>query len=342
MKFPTYIHTIGTGWLTMARLKIIPPRSVWTLILVVAACVAISPPASSQVYYGTVYSGASTGSNGTVYGWGVTDVWFTDSYHTARITTWLSSPGWRRYVSGGGSAYNFKRADLSLPFDANDLGQYTASSTHDATCTYMGVIINAAPSVARTTVPYVVLSLVTTGVIPADNVGRTAFNTALGTTSLGTRYYSTQAYWGTGVQVVGTVYPTSFSGPITIHREVREDKLYHGNTLYQQTAPPIYPDTSFPEFRDDNPQSGGSADKVYDLDAPGVGGVPLGTTSRIRTNFRQWAVLNSPALVVSPIDLYWYSRVSIYRDSTGEHLKTDVSGDNVAGVGQTNTTWNLL
>lgn len=77
--------------------------------------------------------------------------------------------------------------------------------------------------------------------------------------------------------------------------------------------------------------------------APGVtnNGGPLGTIYRVRCNFRQWAVLNSIPLVVSPIDLYWFSRESIVVTSGGDQLKSDVSGDNIAGEGVTNTTWNL-
>jgi hypothetical protein len=262
--------------------------------------------------------------------------------HEGYVTTALQSPNGRvASASGTWLGQGHSRADVYLPFASNDLGTYTVSSYHSAYCAIMGWFILQRLTQSSTTVPYVLLALQTSGTIPDDNAGKTAFNNALGTTTLGTRYYSTQAYWGTGVQIVGTVYPTDLADSITIRREVREDKIFQGNTLYQQTAPPIYDDTSPANLRDDYPLSGGSAHTIYDLDAPGIADAPVGTILRMRTNFREWAVLNSKALVVSPIDLYWYSRVSIIGTSTGDQLKTDVPGDNVAGVGQTKTTWNL-
>jgi hypothetical protein len=298
-------------------------------------------PAAAQMGYATIYSGASTGSNGTVYGWGVTDVTYTDSYHTAQVTTWLSSPN-GRYANGGGTAYNFVRGDTSLPYVANDLGTYFVSSTHYGTCQISGPLWpSPVPTNKQTTVPYVVLTLRNAGTVSADNGGLSEFNSRLGSTNLGTRYYPTYAIWGTGVEIVGTVYPTNFTGSITIRREIREDKTYVGSSLLRQDAPPIHDDTTDDLMRDDLPQSGGSGGKVYDLDAPGMGGIPNGATYRVRTNFRQWAVLNSLSLVVSPIDLYWYSRISVKGTATGDQLATDVSGDNVASVGVTKTTWNL-
>jgi hypothetical protein len=106
----------------------------------VAAYLAMPSPAAATMWYGTTYSGISVGGDRTVYGWGVTDVWYTDSYHTASITTWLYSPGWRRAVSGGGTAFNFIRVDVYLPPDPNDLGTYCVSSTHSGNCPFMGFL----------------------------------------------------------------------------------------------------------------------------------------------------------------------------------------------------------
>ncbi len=102
-----------------------------------------------------------------------------------------------------------------------------------------------------------------------------------------------------------------------------------------------FDDTSPNDVRDDDPQSGGSGGKVYDLDAPGVGGgFPVGTILRIRTNFRQWATLSSGGNRLSA-DLQWFSRVSIIKTSGNDALQSDVGGDNVAGTGTTNLSWNL-
>lgn len=102
-------------------------------------------------------------------------------------------------------------------------------------------------------------------------------------------------------------------------------------------------DTSDQVLRDDNPRSGGSSGKVYDLDAPGIGttgSAPIGRIVRTRVNFRQWATISGTDNRVSA-DLQWFSRQSIMKTSTGDVLRTDVPGDNIAGNGTTTLTWNL-
>ena len=77
------------------------------------------------------------GSDGTVYGWGVTDgtpppgISMT---HTAYVWTSLTSPKGRSTASGPLGTYtyfaNVVRVDVSLPFDPNDWGTYTTQSFH--------------------------------------------------------------------------------------------------------------------------------------------------------------------------------------------------------------------
>lgn len=81
------------------------------------------------------YSGASVGSDGTVYGWGVTDGTSYTMYHVAYVTTTLTSPVKHRQATlGQHSAQNMVREDVSLPFDDTDLGYYFVTSTHYAYC----------------------------------------------------------------------------------------------------------------------------------------------------------------------------------------------------------------
>ena len=85
--------------------------------------------------YGDVwYSGATVASNGTVLGWGVTDITNYSMYHQAWATTTLTSPVKHRQASYTNSAQNWTRADVSLPFDSGDLGLYLVSSTHTGYC----------------------------------------------------------------------------------------------------------------------------------------------------------------------------------------------------------------
>lgn len=103
------------------------------------------------------------------------------------------------------------------------------------------------------------------------------------------------------------------------------------------------PDPSAAQFRDDDPQSGGSGGKVYDTDAPGITlsldpNAPLNSIARNRTNFRQWATIDGAKC---SDDLMWFTRLSIKKTLIGEILESSVPGDNVAGSGTTNLNWNL-
>ena len=177
----------------------------------------------------------------------------------------------------------------------------------------------------------------------SDDSASREYVIALGSlNTLGT-FFSTGAganhLWRTGVEIVGTVSPSDFAGTIVIQRQVDGTCTYSTATLLSCRGP--FPDTSDPAFRDDDPQSGGSAGKVYDLDAPGIGTTandPANTILRVRTNFRQWATLNG---VPVSYDFLWYSRVSVIKSDSGDNLSPDISGDNTSGTGTTNLSWNL-
>lgn len=192
------------------------------------------------------------------------------------------------------------------------------------------------------TVVQVTLSLRTSGSISSDNSARAAYISAIGSDILQTRFStgSTFQMWRTNVEIVATVLPANFSSPIVLTRDAI------GFCKFNDTLPlgcSNNPDPSAPQFRDDDPQSGGSGGKVYDSDAPGhtLGldpNAPLDSIARIRTNFRQWATIDGAKC---SDDLMWFSRLSIKKTLIGENLETSVSGDNVAGSGTTNLTWNL-
>src|SRR3990172_6914633 len=88
------------------------------------------------------------GSDGTVYGWGVTDVTNYSMYHMAWATTTLTSPVKHRQASSTASAQNWTRADVSLPFDPDDLGTYSVSTFHEGYCYWIYAFILAATSLA--------------------------------------------------------------------------------------------------------------------------------------------------------------------------------------------------
>ena len=98
---------------------------------VVLFALALVLAASARSYCYSVGSGTSVGSDGTVYGWTVTDGTPPPGYsmtHTAYAWTSLTSPKGRWTASGPTGTYtygvNYVRVEVSLPFDANDLGTY--------------------------------------------------------------------------------------------------------------------------------------------------------------------------------------------------------------------------
>ena len=82
------------------------------------------------------YSGAAVLSNGTVYGWGVTDVTNDFMFHMAWATTTLTSPVKHRQAYNTTGAQNVAVAEVTLPFDGGDLGYYEVQSIHSAYCFY--------------------------------------------------------------------------------------------------------------------------------------------------------------------------------------------------------------
>jgi hypothetical protein len=100
-------------------------------------------------------------------------------------------------------------------------------------------------------------------------------------------------------------------------------------------------DTSSPTFRDDNPQSGVSTGKVYDLDAPGEAPQQVDTnTYRYRGNFYAYATATLPnGTRISPYYTY-YVRVSCRKTTSGFQFINDVTNDNQIAPGTTAITWN--
>jgi hypothetical protein len=286
-------------------------------------------------------------SDGIVHGWGVTDVTTYTMYHVAYVSVTLTSPNGRQAHLDVHSAHNSVREDVYLPFDPNDLGQYELVSMHHAFCNLvMDWIFYELLNEAETTVPYVTLQLRNSGSVSTDNHARDAYNQWNGTTALGTYKSTVDGYWQTGVEIVGTVSPNTYTGLIFLERQILGRRDYNKST----TANPIFPpcpgnptcdDTSYDLFRDSDPQSDYSNGRVYDLDMPGLGPLSTDNTySRYRVNFREYAMAEGVPVQVSP-DLRWYSRLSIQRTNGQTNLKTDVTGDNVSGSGATKLSWNL-
>jgi hypothetical protein len=182
--------------------------------------------------------------------------------------------------------------------------------------------------------------------VSSDNAGISAYNSALGTTNLGIFYShgTSDEYWRvSGVEIVGLVAPSNYTGPIVLHRTIVELRTYNDNNSTPSQIVTNVDDTSDPQLRDDDPQSGGSGGKVYDLDAPGIGllgSAPYGAIFRRRVNFSAYAVVGYGHHTSSNI-LNWYARESVIKTTSGDQLLYDIPGDNVVGTGTTNLTLNL-
>jgi murein DD-endopeptidase MepM/ murein hydrolase activator NlpD len=103
------------------------------LVWLVFGSVAEAMTYSSATYSDIVVSG------GIIYGWGVTDASSGCYCHKAKVTTTITSPNGRIQTNGdlyGGRGHEVARADVQLPFDETDVGDYTEFSTHWAFCPY--------------------------------------------------------------------------------------------------------------------------------------------------------------------------------------------------------------
>jgi len=112
-----------------------------TRLLGLVLVLLLAPQIAKAMTYGRVtYSDMSVGSDGTIYGWGVTDANSGGCYcHTAKVKTTIRSPKGRTRTASdlyGSRGHEHARADVSLVWDDTDLGDYTDTSTHWAFCPY--------------------------------------------------------------------------------------------------------------------------------------------------------------------------------------------------------------
>lgn len=209
------------------------------------------------------------------------------------------------------------------------------------------------------TVISVTLSLRFSDSVSTDNSARTAQQNGVGTLQLGGVPFlssgSEPVLWRHAVEIVGTILPSNYSEPVILQREVvatnswDENNTLAGNAGCNPPQPTPCSDTSLPQYRDDNPQSGNSGGKVYDIDSPGSNlnpTAPIGLIRRRRTNFRQWATVSQlqggqTVDVRVSSDIEWFQRISIQKMRSGVQINSDVPNDNQVGSGTTPLSWNL-
>ncbi|MGH9734949.1 MAG: hypothetical protein ACRD8A_10215 [Candidatus Acidiferrales bacterium] len=145
---------------------------------------------------------------------------------------------------------------------------------------------------------------------------------------------------GVAVETVGTVSPSTYTGSIVIRRTVVSDGTYTNSTYTGEPKTPGEDDTSFAEYQDQDPQSGGSSGKIYDYDDAGIDPTGTGTPYRLRFNYTVYAATSDGTIVSTQSS--FYVRMSCEGTSNGGYqFATDVAGDNIWGTGSTLTSWNL-
>ncbi len=180
----------------------------------------------------------------------------------------------------------------------------------------------------------------TSGTVSTDDAASSNYQNLEGTTNLGPIIGSgalTGCFMGS--EDVGTITPTNYTGSVILHRFIVQQSNYinsgsagGGVTNQDDTANSIY--------RDDDPQSGGSNGKVYDLDAPGLNPPNVdGNTYRSRFNFYAYAALPDGTKISTNFN--FYVRLSCTKTASGYQFVNDVPGDNQIGPGTTALTWNL-
>jgi hypothetical protein len=181
----------------------------------------------------------------------------------------------------------------------------------------------------------------TSQTVSADNAALITYQRIEGTSSLGAFASFPNLGCYTGAEMVGTVQPSNYTGLIVLRRTLLSWASWNGSTNTKMVTTPA-DDTSNARLRDDDPQSGSSSGRSYDLDAPGVSPAVAGAIYHTRQNFSGYAVLDNETNTV-PVSspLAWYSAVSCTLTSNNFQLSTGIAGDNVAGPGSVKLSWNL-
>ena len=185
----------------------------------------------------------------------------------------------------------------------------------------------------------VIITMRNSNTVSGDDAAAATYTLIAGTSNLGP-VILTNGYCSNGVELVGKVYPSNYTGTITLRRRMMGGAAYVGSV--ETAAIPSGDDTSLAVYLDSSPQSGGSAGKVYDVDGPGTTpGLPSGI-GRYRNNFQEYAVLGGRAATAQASGYFaWWARSSCTTNSGSPAFSHDVSGDNQSGTGTTKISWNL-
>jgi hypothetical protein len=175
-----------------------------------------------------------------------------------------------------------KFAAAGLPKDLWAQGSFRSFFMRDVTFTLTGDGTGCEDK-GKFTVLWVFVSCDHTGSVESDNAAKALYESMVvppPDDTLGQHLFclSNGPREGRGSEFMGNVYPSDFepnefsTDPCALHlcREIVNGKIYwgpNGNENSDDMDP--NDDTSYPCWRDDKPQSGGSNGCIYDLDGPG-------------------------------------------------------------------------
>lgn len=155
--------------------------------------------------------------------------------------------------------------------------------------------------------------------------------------------FEERSWLGRGSEFVGVVspgdfVPAEFNGGLRMTRWRVSGNTYWGpNGNENQQGRGAGDDTGSIGARDDDPQSGGSGGRTYDLDFPGLNaffGSPQNTIVRDRINFEERALWNAQRCSTT---LEWYTRQSIKK--TGGSASGTASGGTLRTLTDTTKNW---
>jgi len=222
------------------------------------------------------------------------------------------------------------------------VGQATLSATMPNPEGGSALPLGSTSFAVTTAAPTATITQNTFGAYTGDDGAGPNYTNKVGTSNLGMFANNTRFNGcGIGFETVGTISPSNYTGTIKIHRTIVTDQAWINSSENKPAEePPGYNDTSLDFVQDENPQSGTSKGKVYDLDAPGQHPPSIdGNTYRMRVNFSTYAVLPD-GTAISPT-YNFYVRLSCKLTSSGFQFVNDVAGDNQIGTGTTKTSSNL-
>ena len=298
-----------------------------------ATCYTQCTTCNGTTSYGVAASPFSVGVGSSV-GEYLQAQWNTGTqYDYTSSSNWSSSSPGIATVPSPGQVQGVAPGSVTVTAGISGVPVYANTCNPYPICPILGGGGGQAPG----TTLQVTISMRNSGTVSSDDAGATAYKSETGSTSLGP-----YAKCYEGVELVGAVSPSTYTGAVTLHRRIVSFGCYLGSTTENCGITAGQDDTSNSMLLDTDPQSGGSAGKVYDLDAPGVTGsmVPYNSTRRLRVNFQEYATDAAGNAVSSAFN--YFIRVSCTADPSGNvSWANDVANDNQLGSGTTNTSWNL-